>query len=157
MAFMTQNTAIRAQLFCQEVAKNRKNSYLKIGHRAERGPDDIMEDFLLTAHRFGLEAITAIALNSRLGCFTPAMPSEVKRYLEAIEILVKLFPDLLMSFPWWNYFPKRWSSVYRVSEDNFHIVADFVKGKIDAAVRASAGRLKSDASPDSLSVLVDIL
>ena len=119
--------------------------------RRERNSNNCVEDFLPLAHKFGLESITAIALNSRLGCFDATMPRDVENYLQAIDVIVKKFPELLLGFPWWNYFPKRWIPLYRLVQDNFNEVADFVKGKIDDAVKAS--KEKSNVSHDDLSVL----
>ena len=47
--------------------------------RRERNPkNDVIMDFLPMTHRFGFESITAIALNSRLGCFDPVLPPDVQ-------------------------------------------------------------------------------
>ena len=124
--------------------------------RRERNPsDNLIGDFLPLAHRYGLESITMIALNSRLGCFDKVLPPDVKKTMEALDLIIKRFPDLLMGFPWWNYVPKRWSSVYRVCEDNFQIVADFAKEKIDDAIKASKENPKTDAQ--ELSVLEKLI
>ena len=126
--------------------------------RRERNPkDDVVSDFLPLAHRFGLETITVIALDSHLGCFAKNISPELQRNIEAVDTIVKKFPDLLLGFPWWNYFPKRWSPLFRLVEDNFHMVADFVKGKIDEAVKRSMDNPKSDADVDEMSVLEKLI
>ena len=47
--------------------------------RRERKPNsDLIPDFLPMTHRFGFESITAIALNSRLGCFDAVLPLDIQ-------------------------------------------------------------------------------
>ncbi len=129
---------------------------LNFESRRERNPsNNVIEDFLPLAHRYGLESITMIALDSRLGCFDKVLPPDVKKNMDALDMIIKRFPDLLFGFPLWDYVPKRWSSVYRVCEDNFHIVADFVKDKIDAAVKVSKENPKTGAQ--ELSVLEKLI
>ena len=53
--------------------------------------------------------------------------------------------------------PRRWSSTYRIAEDNFGIVADFVKSKIDDAIKVSqAGPARSPGDP-SISVIEKLI
>jgi hypothetical protein len=52
----------------------------------------------------------------------------------AINTLIKRFPEMLMSFPIWNFVPPRWSPLFRDIEDNFNIVIDYVKKRTDEAV-----------------------
>ena len=126
--------------------------------RRERSPDlNVISNFLPLAHRFGFESITVIALDSHLGCFEKNLSPDLKRNMEAVDVIVKKFPDLLLGFPWWNYFPKRWSPLFRLVEDNFNIVADFVKGKIDEAVKRLKDNSKSDVDDNDMSVLEKLI
>jgi hypothetical protein len=97
--------------------------------RRERNPkDQTISDFLLPCHRFSLEAITEIALNTRLGCLRPEIPKEVKTYMEAVDGIMKSFPEMIMNFPLWKYAPPRLSASFRRAEDFTNTATDFVKG-----------------------------
>jgi hypothetical protein len=61
-----------------------------------------MGDFLSDAHHFALESITSIALDSRLGCFEERLAPDLQRYIDSMVALVRIFPQLLIGFPWWK-------------------------------------------------------
>ena len=99
--------------------------------RRERNPNDqTISDFLLPCHRFSLEAITEIALNTRLGCLGQEVPEEVKAYMESVDGIVKSFPEMIVKFPFWKYLPPRLSPTFRKAEDFLNTATDFVKGTI---------------------------
>ena len=125
--------------------------------RRERNGDKIVSDFLAVAHRFGLESITIIALNTRLGCFGTSMPEDVCQYMRAIEVVVKKYPDLLLSFPWWKYLPGRWIPLFRLVADNYTVVVDFVKGNIQKCIEEAKRAKDRDLSDDNLSVLEKLI
>lgn len=121
--------------------------------RRERDSDKMLEDFLPVAHRFGLESINIIALNSRLGCFGNSLPEDVRNYMESIEIIVKKFPDLLLKFPWWKILPRRWVPLFRLLQDNYNVVVDFVRGNIQEAIEETKKGMNKDLRDQDLSVL----
>lgn len=49
--------------------------------------------------------------------------------------------------------PKRWSPLYRTCEDNFHFVADFIKAKIDKAIRVVNEKTEHLAGQTDISIL----
>ena len=105
------------------------------------------------SHRFAFESITAIALDTRLGCMDEKLSPELERNLDAIKVLVERFPELLYGIPWWEVLPPRWNKLYRTCEDNLHIAADFVKGKIDAAIKKVDEKKDHLASQAEISIL----
>ena len=104
----------------------------------------------MMSHLFAFESITAIALDTRLGCLNEKLSPDLERNLDATKVLVERFPELLYGIPWWKVLPPRWSKLYRTCEDSVHVVADFVKGKIDAAIK------KVDENKDHLADQAEI-
>ena len=89
-----------------------------IRRERDRRSDGTIPDFLLPCHRFALESITAIALDTRLGCLDPEIPSKVETYMKSIDGIMKTFPGMMMSFPFWKYFPPRFITVLLSYDDN---------------------------------------
>jgi len=70
-----------------------------------------------------------------------------------MKVLIKCFPELLFGIPWWKVLPSRWSKLYRTCEDNLHVAADFVKGKIDAAIKKVDEKKDHLTSQSEISIL----
>ena len=80
-----------------------------IRRERDSNPDRLIPDLLLPCHRFALESITAIALDTRLGCLDPEIPPGISQYfkkplvqvfhqsyfpnLSSLNFITKLWPD----------------------------------------------------------------
>ena len=62
-----------------------------IRRERDSNPDRLIPDLLLPCHRFALESITAIALDTRLGCLDPEIPPGISQYFK--KPLVEVFPQ----------------------------------------------------------------
>lgn len=102
---------------------------------------------------FTFESITAIALDTRLGCMNENPAPDVLRNIVAVNFIVEHFPEILFSFPWWKVMPRRWNKLYRDCEDNHHTAADFIKAKIDAAIKRVEENLNHLDGLNDISVL----
>ena len=104
----------------------------------------------MKTHLLAFESITAIALDTKVGCLSEKPTPDAERNIKAISVLVERFPELLFGFPWYRILPKQWSELYRTCELNLNIAADFIKSKIDAAIQ------RLDQKNDHLSDEMDI-
>jgi len=108
---------------------------------------------LTLCHLFAFESITAIALDTRLGCLNDTLAPDLQKNFDVIKVLVERFPELLFGIPWWKVMPPRWNKLYRTCEDNLHVAADFVKGKIDAAIKKVDEKKDHLTSQSEISIL----
>ena len=95
-----------------------------IRRERDRRSDGTIPDFLLPCHRYALESITAIALDTRLGCLESEIPQKVESYMKSIDGIMKTFPRMIISFPFWKYFPPRFIT-FHFSYDNQTDVVSF--------------------------------
>jgi hypothetical protein len=117
--------------------------------RRERGQraDGTIPDFLMPCHRYALESITAIALNTRLGCLEPEIHTKVETYLKSIDGFMKTFPRMVLSFPSWKYFPPRYINDYQTSAVsfraffNFHQISLIIKSISDGILCSARPRI----------------
>lgn len=112
-----------------------------------------MQNFLMDCRHYTFESITAIALDTRVGCMDANPHPEAEKNIDAINYLVENFPQLLYGFPWWKFMPKRWNKFYRTCEDNHNIAADFIKAMIDAAIKRLEGQKEHLDSLNEVSIL----
>jgi len=107
----------------------------------------------MNCRHYTFESITAIALDTRIGCLQQNPPPEAEKIIDAINYLVEHFPELLYGFPWWKIMPRRWNKFYRTCEDNHHIAADFIKSMIDAAIQRAEQNMDKLGDLNEVSVL----
>lgn len=70
--------------------------------------DDNMEtpeDFLNEVHKWSLESLSLIALDSRLDCFNAHEGSESQRLIDAVNTFFLCVGELELRAPWWRIYP----------------------------------------------------
>ncbi len=115
----------------QEVAQD---FVIFIREKRDLGNGGTMNDFLPDIYKFTLEAITLVALDSRVGCLEPEMDPEIAKVFSATKVLFENFAPLLIDFPWWKYVPPRWHRRYRETEDGFEVLLNFGQKKVAEAI-----------------------
>ncbi|CAL8339416.1 unnamed protein product [Merluccius merluccius] len=106
----------------------------KLRH-SRRRPDGLVPDVASEFYRFGLEGISSVLFESRIGCLDPVVPAETERFIQSINTMF-VMTLLTMAMPNWLHrvFPKPWKTFCQCWDFMF----DFAKGHIDE-------RLKKDA------------
>ncbi len=115
--------------------------------RAIRDPDDhTVNNFLPDIYRFTFEAVTLIALDTRLGCLKLDMDPEIAEVFQCSQKFLAAFPDIITALPTWKFFGPRFNKVFADAEDNLGVLLDFGAMKIQHAIwkieaKANAGKL----------------
>ena len=116
------------------------------------------EDFLDSFHKYAFEAISLIAINTRMGCFDENPDPVMLHKLEVGQQMISLFPKLMFSVPTWNYSPPRWNPIFRQVEDLFGEYADFIHEKVQAAVAKIKEKVNDEeVDLEELSVLEKLI
>ncbi|CAL1608509.1 unnamed protein product [Knipowitschia caucasica] len=95
---------------------------------------DIAQEF----YRFGLEGISSVLFESRIGCLDPVVPEETERFIQSINTMF-VMTLLTMAMPRWLHqvFPKPWRLFCQSWDYMFH----FAKGHIDQRMAAEAEKV----------------
>ncbi|MEQ2171794.1 hypothetical protein GOODEAATRI_014309 [Goodea atripinnis] len=96
--------------------------------RLRRSAQGIVTDITSEFYRFGLEGISSVLFESRIGCLDAVIPEETERFIQSINTMF-VMTLLTMAMPSWLHqlFPKPWKV--------------FSKGHIDQRLMAEAERI----------------
>ncbi|XP_076012479.1 25-hydroxyvitamin D-1 alpha hydroxylase, mitochondrial [Genypterus blacodes] len=106
--------------------------------RLRRHPQGLVTDIASEFYRFGLEGISSVLFESRIGCLDPVVPAETERFIQSINTMfVMTLPTMAM--PSWLHqlFPKPWKTFCECWDYMF----DFAKGHIDKRLKAEAEKV----------------
>ncbi|XP_045453653.1 probable cytochrome P450 49a1 [Melitaea cinxia] len=84
-----------------EVADAFVNRVREIRNSQSETPDD----FLNEVHKWSLESLGLIALDTRLGCFESSEGSESQRLIDAVNTFFLCVGELELRAPWWRIYP----------------------------------------------------
>ncbi|XP_067362046.1 25-hydroxyvitamin D-1 alpha hydroxylase, mitochondrial isoform X1 [Channa argus] len=77
--------------------------------RLSRSPQGLVSDIASEFYRFGLEGISSVLFESRIGCLDQVVPEETERFIQSINTMF-VMTLLTMAMPSWLHqlFPKPW-------------------------------------------------
>ncbi|KAM4588736.1 25-hydroxyvitamin D-1 alpha hydroxylase, mitochondrial [Odontesthes bonariensis] len=103
-----------------------------------RQPHGLVTDIASEFYRFGLEGISSVLFETRIGCLAPVVPEETERFIRSINTMF-VMTLLTMAMPSWLHqlFPKPWNVFCQCWDYMF----DFAKGHIDQRVAAEAEKI----------------
>ncbi|XP_034022715.1 25-hydroxyvitamin D-1 alpha hydroxylase, mitochondrial [Thalassophryne amazonica] len=103
-----------------------------------RHPDGLVTDIASDFYHFGLEGISTVLFESRIGCLDKVVPIETKRFIQSINTMF-VMTLLIMVMPQWLHqlFPKSWNTFCQCWDYMF----DFAKGHIDQRLTAEAEKV----------------
>ncbi|XP_052749657.1 probable cytochrome P450 49a1 [Galleria mellonella] len=84
-----------------QVADAFVNRIRKIRNEKQETPDD----FLNEVHKWSLESLGLVALDTRLGCFEASEGSESQRLIDAVNTFFLCVGELELRAPWWRIYP----------------------------------------------------
>ncbi|XP_054641351.1 25-hydroxyvitamin D-1 alpha hydroxylase, mitochondrial [Dunckerocampus dactyliophorus] len=100
--------------------------------RQRRHPEGLVTNITQEFYYFGLEGISSVLFESRLGCLDPVVPQETENFIQSINTMfVMTLPTMVM--PRWLHwlFPIPWKHFCRCWDNMF----EFAKGQIDQRLR----------------------
>ncbi|XP_045479873.1 probable cytochrome P450 301a1, mitochondrial [Harmonia axyridis] len=116
--------------------------------------DEMPGDFDNEIHKWSLECIGRVSLDTRLGCLDPNLPSdsEPQKIINAAKYALRNVAILELKFPFWRYFP---TTVWTNYVKNMDYFIEICMKHIDAAME----RLKSKSitNENELSLVERIL
>ncbi|XP_067287219.1 25-hydroxyvitamin D-1 alpha hydroxylase, mitochondrial [Pseudorasbora parva] len=99
----------------------------------------LVTDVSAELYRFGLEGISSVLFESRIGCLDPVVPVETERFIQSINRMFVLTLVTMAMPPWLHrILPKPWLSFCQCWDDMFR----FAKGHIDQRLKEE--RLKME-------------
>lgn len=106
--------------------------------RISRGPRGLVTDIAREFYRFGLEGISSVLFESRIGCLDEVVPEETECFIRCINTMF-VMTLLTMAMPKWLHqlFPKPWNIFCQCWDYMF----DFAKGHIDQRMTAEAEKI----------------
>uniref|UniRef100_A0A9J8CSL2 Cytochrome P450, family 27, subfamily B, polypeptide 1 n=3 Tax=Cyprinus carpio TaxID=7962 RepID=A0A9J8CSL2_CYPCA len=100
----------------------------KLKLRSQQSSSGLVTDISAEFYRFGLEGISSVLFESRIGCLDPVVPVETERFIQSINTMF-VMTLLTMAMPQWLHrlLPKPWDTFCRCWDYMFQ----FAKGHID--------------------------
>ncbi|XP_036415039.1 25-hydroxyvitamin D-1 alpha hydroxylase, mitochondrial [Colossoma macropomum] len=110
----------------------------KLRLRKQQNPSGVINDIAGEFYRFGLEGISSVLFESRIGCLEPVIPVETERFIQSINTMF-VMTLLTMAMPAWLHrlFPKPWDTFCRCWDYMFQ----FAKGHIDQRLKEEAEKM----------------
>uniref|UniRef100_A0A8C5NCP2 25-hydroxyvitamin D-1 alpha hydroxylase, mitochondrial n=1 Tax=Gouania willdenowi TaxID=441366 RepID=A0A8C5NCP2_GOUWI len=103
-----------------------------------RNPQGVVTDIASIFYSFGLEGISSVLFESRIGCLNKVVPEETQHFIESIRTVFEktIVTMAIPSFLHW-LLPKTW----RAFCQRWDYIFEFAKGHIDQRLRAEAEKV----------------
>ncbi|KAK1799829.1 hypothetical protein P4O66_006356 [Electrophorus voltai] len=110
----------------------------KLRLRKQQNPNGVITDIAEEFYRFGLEGISSVLFESRIGCLEPVIPVETERFIQSINTMF-VMTLLTMAMPTWLHrlFPKPWGIFCQCWDYMFQ----FAKGHIDQRLKEETDKM----------------
>ncbi|KAJ7999276.1 hypothetical protein DPEC_G00213750 [Dallia pectoralis] len=110
----------------------------KLQLRSEQNPRGLVPDIASEFYRFGLEGISSVLFESRIGCLNPVIPTETDRFIESINTMFVMTLPTMFLPNWFRHIcPKPWVSFQR----SWDYMFEFAKGHIDKRLAEETEKL----------------
>ncbi|XP_053083264.1 25-hydroxyvitamin D-1 alpha hydroxylase, mitochondrial [Pangasianodon hypophthalmus] len=111
----------------------------KLTLRKQQNPHGVISDIAAEFYRFGLEGISSVLFESRIGCLDAVVPVETERFIQSINTMF-VMTLLTMAMPAWLHrlFPKPWRTFCQCWDYMFQ----FAKGHIDQRLKEEEEKLE---------------
>ncbi|XP_063537986.1 probable cytochrome P450 49a1 [Cydia strobilella] len=88
------------------------DSFINRLREIRKEDNETSEDFLNEVHKWSLESLGLIALDTRLGCFHASSGSESQRLIDAVNTFFLCVGQLELKAPWWRLWNTRMFKQY---------------------------------------------
>ncbi|KAA0708090.1 25-hydroxyvitamin D-1 alpha hydroxylase, mitochondrial [Triplophysa tibetana] len=111
----------------------------KLKLRRQENSSDLITDISAEFYRFGLEGISSVLFESRIGCLEPVIPMETERFIQSINSMF-VMTLLTMAMPAWLHrlFPKPWDTFCR----SWDYLFQFAKLQIDKRLKEDTKKME---------------
>ncbi|NP_001298720.1 25-hydroxyvitamin D-1 alpha hydroxylase, mitochondrial [Danio rerio] len=111
----------------------------KLKLRSQESSSRIVSDISAEFYRFGLEGISSVLFESRIGCLDAVVPVETERFIQSINTMF-VMTLLTMAMPQWLHrlLPKPWDTFCRC----WDVMFEFAKGHIDQRLQEEKQKLE---------------
>nr|CAI5822493.1 unnamed protein product [Callosobruchus analis] len=129
----------------EDVTKEFISKMLVMKNSKEEMPGDFDNEI----HKWALECIGRVALDTRLGCMDPNLPpdSEPQKIIDAAKYALRNIAIMELRFPFWRYFPTTLWTRYVANMDYF---VEICTKYIDAAMERLESKVVKDEKELSL-------
>ncbi|XP_040399726.1 25-hydroxyvitamin D-1 alpha hydroxylase, mitochondrial [Cygnus olor] len=125
----------------------------RLQHLRDRHPQHLVPDVAAEFYKFGLEGISSVLFESRLGCLRQEVPRDTEAFIRSINTMfVMTLLTMAMPKALHRLFPKPW----RTFCEAWDFMFAFAKGHVDRRVAGAAERL-SRGEPAEHKCLTDHL
>ncbi|XP_069509456.1 25-hydroxyvitamin D-1 alpha hydroxylase, mitochondrial [Ambystoma mexicanum] len=100
----------------------------KLQHQRRKSPHNVVKDISSEFYKFGLEGISSVLFESRIGCLDLAVPPETEKFIQSINTMF-VMTLLTMAMPKFLHkiFPRPWQKFC----ESWDYMFAFAKGHID--------------------------
>ncbi|XP_011191202.2 probable cytochrome P450 49a1 isoform X2 [Zeugodacus cucurbitae] len=118
-------------------------------HEMRNENDELPANFLHELHKWALESVGRVALDTRLGCLTPDGSEESQQIINAINTFFWAVPELELRMPLWRFYPtKAYRSFVKALDQFTEICLRNISRTMDRAAAAPA--LQNAMQADSI-------
>nr|XP_006629368.1 PREDICTED: 25-hydroxyvitamin D-1 alpha hydroxylase, mitochondrial [Lepisosteus oculatus] len=112
----------------------------KLQFSRRQNAQGVVKDVASEFYRFGLEGISSVLFESRIGCLEPQVPPETERFIQAINTMF-VMTLLTMAMPRWLHrlFPKPWRTFCQCWDYMFEFVLAHVQSALRREVEGVLG------------------
>ncbi|XP_075054111.1 25-hydroxyvitamin D-1 alpha hydroxylase, mitochondrial [Mixophyes fleayi] len=100
----------------------------KISHQRSQNPNHIVKDIASEFYRFGLEGISSVLFESRIGCLETTVPKDTERFIQSINTMF-VMTLLTMAMP--KFLHKIFRKPWQKFCESWDYMFAFAKGHID--------------------------
>ncbi|KAM9319308.1 25-hydroxyvitamin D-1 alpha hydroxylase, mitochondrial [Gastrophryne carolinensis] len=110
----------------------------KLNHQQNQNPNNIVKDISSEFYRFGLEGISSVLFESRIGCLETTIPKETEKFIQSINTMF-VMTLLTMAMP--KFLHKIFKKPWQKFCESWDYMFAFAKGHIDKRMADVADKL----------------
>ncbi|KAB7499513.1 putative cytochrome, mitochondrial [Armadillidium nasatum] len=117
---------------------------------------EMPKNFQQEIYKWALESVGTVALNRRLGCLNPNLPSdsEQEKLINSVNNMFELLNILEIEFPWWRYIP---SPSFKKLKETHEFVTSIVYSRILETEKELLTKIKEGGRTDKELTLLETL
>ncbi|PIO41089.1 25-hydroxyvitamin D-1 alpha hydroxylase, mitochondrial [Aquarana catesbeiana] len=100
----------------------------KLNHQRSQNPNQVVKDISSEFYRFGLEGISSVLFDSRIGCLQTTIPEETEKFIKSINTMF-VMTLLTMAMP--RFLHKIFKKPWQKFCESWDYMFSFAKGHID--------------------------
>ncbi|XP_053966323.1 probable cytochrome P450 49a1 [Anastrepha ludens] len=124
------------------------SEFMQRVHEMRNENDELPENFLHELHKWALESVGRVALDTRLGCLSPDGSKESQQIINAINTFFWAVPQLELRMPLWRFYPTKAYRCFVKALDQFTEIC--MRNISRAMDRADAAAGMQNATTDSI-------